>query len=243
MTSIFPGGNALNAANITKKQQDQSAVLMEKISNGKRLITGADDAGNINKVNSLKAKVLSTKAAIRSVTDIMSMAQLADQGYNNINKMLLRANELALQSTNKIYKDADRIALSNEIQNIINEIDNIANGIGFNNTSLINSSIKQINSDMGTGRAGEISLDLNNINTKNLGLYSQSSLNFSTDLSIDTFDGTDNDNFIYRDVSSNSSRLIDLGDSQVPSYGKAFFSGSHIDLSLNDAKLNNETTK
>ena len=90
MTSIFPGGNALNAANITKKQQDQSAALMEKISNGKRLITGADDAGNINKVNNLKAKVLSTKAAVRSVTDMMSMAQLADQGYNNINKMLLK---------------------------------------------------------------------------------------------------------------------------------------------------------
>ena len=51
MTSIFPGGNALNAANITKKKQNQSAELMEKISNGKRLITGADDAGNINKVN------------------------------------------------------------------------------------------------------------------------------------------------------------------------------------------------
>ena len=216
---------------------------MEKISNGKRLITGADDAGNINKVNNLKAKVLSTKAAIRSVTDMMSMAQLADQGYNNINKMLLRANELALQSTNKIYKDADRIALNNEIQNIINEIDNIANGIGFNDTTLINSSIKQINSDMGTGRTGEISLDLSNINTKNIGLYSQSSLNFSSDLSIDTFDGTDNDNFIYKDVSTNSSRLIDLGDSRVPSYGKAFFSGSHIDLSLNDAELNNETTK
>ena len=243
MTSIFPGGNALNAANITNKQQNQSAELMEKISSGKRLITGADDAGNINKVNNLKAKVLSTKAAIRSVTDMMSMAQLADQAYDNINKMLLRANELALLSTNKIYKNADRIAYNNEIQNIINEIDNITNGIGFNNTSLINSSIKQINSDMGTGRTGEISLDLSNINTKNLGLYSQSSLNFSTDLSIDTFDGTDKDNFIYRDVSTNSSRLIDLGDSQVPSYGKAFFSGSYIDLSLNDAELNKETTK
>ena len=92
---------------------------------------------------------------------------------------------------------------------------------------------------MGTGRAGEISLDLNNINTKNLGLYSQSSLNFSTDLSIDTFNGTDNENFIYRDVSTNSSRLIDIGDSRIPSHGKAFFSGSHIDLSLNHAELNN----
>ena len=102
MTSIFPGGNALKASNITNKQQNESAELMEKISNGKRLTTGADDAGNIYKVNNLKAKVLSTKAAIRSVTDIMSMAQLADTGYNNINNMLLRANELALQSTNKI---------------------------------------------------------------------------------------------------------------------------------------------
>ena len=160
MNSIFPGGNALKASNITNKQQKDSAELMEKISNGKRLSTGADDAGNIYKVNNLKAKVLSTNAAIRSVTDLMSIAQMADQGYININKMLLRANELALLSTNKIYKDADRIAYNNEIQDIINEIDNITNGIGFNNTSLINSSIKQINSDMGTGRTGEISLDL-----------------------------------------------------------------------------------
>ena len=197
MTSIFPGGNALKASNITNKQQNESAELMEKISNGKRLVTGADDAGNIYRVNNLKAKMLSTKAAIRSVTDMMSMAQLADQGYNNINTMLLRANELALQSTNKIYKDADRIAFNNEIQSILNEIDNIANGIGFNDTSIINSSIKQINSDMGTGRAGEISLDLSTIDTKQIGLYSQSSLNFSSDLSINTFDGPDEANFLY----------------------------------------------
>ena len=97
MTSIFPGGNALSAASITKKHQNQSAELMEKISNGKRLITGADDAGNINKVNNLKAKVLSTKAAIRGVTDMMSLAQLADQGYNKINNMLLRAKLVDLQ--------------------------------------------------------------------------------------------------------------------------------------------------
>ena len=62
MTSIFPGGNALKAANITNKQQNQSAGLMEKISNGKRLITGADDAGNVNKVNNLKGKSVKHKS-------------------------------------------------------------------------------------------------------------------------------------------------------------------------------------
>ena len=30
MTSIFPGGNASNAANITNKQQTESAKMVEK---------------------------------------------------------------------------------------------------------------------------------------------------------------------------------------------------------------------
>ena len=243
MTSIFPGGNAFKASNITNKQQSESAEIMEKISHGKRLVSGADDAGNIFNVNNLKAKVLSTKASIRNVTDIMSMAQLAEQGYKNINNMLLRANELALQSTNKIYKDADRIAINNEIQNIINEIDNNANGVTFANSSLINGARKQINSDIANARSGELSLNINNIETKTLGAYSQSTLSFSSDVSIETFDGTDQENFIFEDVSSNSNRLIDLGKSILPSGGTAFFSGSHIDLSLNDSEANNETTK
>ena len=103
MTSIFPGGNALNAANITKKQQDQSAVLMEKISNGKRLITGADDAGNINKVNNLKAKVLSTKAAIQSVTDMMSLDQIA---IGKIEDVDVAKTVVSLQKSNYIQQIA-----------------------------------------------------------------------------------------------------------------------------------------
>ena len=58
-------------------------------------------------------------------------------------------------------------ALTRVVQQLINEIDNIANGTGFNDTNLINSSIKQIDSDMGTGRTGEISLDLSNIIKQN----------------------------------------------------------------------------
>ena len=71
MTSIFPGGNALNAANITKSSKINLLNYWKKFQ-WKEADNRCDDAGNINKVNNLKAKVLSTKAAIRSVTDIMS---------------------------------------------------------------------------------------------------------------------------------------------------------------------------
>ena len=68
------------------------------------------------------------------------MAQLTDNSFNNINNILLKANELSLQSTNKIYQDADRQALNNEIQNLLSEIDNIAYGVVFNEKSLMTSS-------------------------------------------------------------------------------------------------------
>ena len=59
MTSIFPGGNAFKAADITNKQQNQSAEMMEKISVGKRVTNGADDAANLFNINNLQANVLS----------------------------------------------------------------------------------------------------------------------------------------------------------------------------------------
>ena len=137
MTSIFPGGNAFKAADITNKQQNQSAEMMEKISVGKRVTNGADDAANLFNINNLQANVLSTQASIRNVTDLMSAAQIADQTYGNITGILQRANETAVQATNSIYKDADRLALNSEIQNLVNEVDNISNGVTFASLLLV----------------------------------------------------------------------------------------------------------
>ena len=72
MTSIFPSGNAFKAVDITNKQQNQSAEMMEKISVGKWVTNGADDSANLFNINNLQANVLSTKASIRNVTDLMS---------------------------------------------------------------------------------------------------------------------------------------------------------------------------
>ena len=124
MTSIFPSSSAFRAANTANKEQANAHDLMERLSSGKRITNGSDDAADLYKTNNIKAKILSTKASIRNVTDLMSTTQIIEQGYKNINAMLLRANELTVQATNKIYKDSDRISINNEIQNIIDEIDN-----------------------------------------------------------------------------------------------------------------------
>ena len=242
MTSIFPSGNALKATNITNKSSAEASELIEKLSSGKRINSGADDAGDLFKLNNIKAKVLNTKSAIRNVTDLMSMAQLADQSYTNINNILMRTNDLSLQSTNQIYKDADRQALNNEVQNLISEVDNIAHGVAFNGKSLINSS-EHVEASIGIQKSGGIALNIGNINTSNIGLYSQSTRTFSNDLNIETFDGTNKASFTYENISSNSDRRIDIGKSQIPNDGEAFFSGSYIDLSLDNSEFNNEATK
>ena len=57
MTSIFPSGSAFKAANLTNTQQNESAELMQKISVGKRVTNGADDAANLYNINNLQANV------------------------------------------------------------------------------------------------------------------------------------------------------------------------------------------
>ena len=86
----------------------------------------------------MQAKVLSINAGLRNATDLMSTAQLADRAYDSVTSILQRANQVAIQSTNSIYSDADRIALNTEIQNLINEVDNISNGTKFFNNALLN---------------------------------------------------------------------------------------------------------
>ena len=56
MTSIFPSGSAFKAANLTNTQQNESDELMQKISVGKRVTNGADDAANLYNINNLQSK-------------------------------------------------------------------------------------------------------------------------------------------------------------------------------------------
>jgi len=243
MTSIFPSSSAFKAANTANKEQANAHDLMEKLSSGKRITNGSDDAADLYKTNNIKAKILSAKASIRNVTDLMSTTQIIEQGYKNINAMLLRANELTVQATNKIYKDSDRISLNNEIQNIIDEIDNTANGVKFNNSSLINSVKSQVSTQIGESKRGELVVDLKKVNSETIGVYEQSTQRFSSDVKIGTFDGSNAESYLYEDVTATSQRLIDLGRPVIPSEGESFFTNSYIDFSLDDAELNNETTK
>ena len=243
MTSIFPSSSAFKAANTSNKEQTSSSVLMEKLSSGKRITNGSDDAADLYKTNNMKAKILSTKASIRNVTDLMSTTQMIEAGYKNINKMLLRANELTIHATNKIYKDSDRISLNDEIQKIIDEIDNTSNGVKFNNSSLINSVNSQVSTQIGESGRSELTVDLKKINSETIGVYEQSTQRFSSNVKIETFDGSNAGSYLYKDVTANSQRLIDLGGSVIPSEGESFFTNSYIDFSLDDAELNNETTK
>ena len=243
MTSIFPGGNAFKAADITSKQQNESAELVNKISVGKRVTNGADDAANLFNINNLQAKTLSLQAGLRNASDLLSTAQLADKAYDSIASILQRANQVTIQATNSIYSDADRIALNTEIQNLINEVDNISNGTKFSHNSVLNGTINQIDTSLGSSRNGSITMDINQINSTTLGMYQHSTKNYSNSLQIETFNGTNQNSFNYENVTSNSLRSLDLGQKKIPSVGAAFFTDSYIDFSFDDAFLNNETTK
>ena len=87
----------------------------------------------------------------------------------------------------------------------------------FNNSSLINSVDPQLSTQIGESNRGELAVDLKNINSETLGVYEQSTQRFSSNVKIETFDGTDAASYLFEDVTANSRRLIDLGKPVIPS--------------------------
>jgi flagellin len=102
------------------------ADTMARLSSGKRINTAADDAAGVAIASRLKSEVRGTNQAIRNALDAQAMIDTAEGAHSEIEVILQRMRELAVQSANDTNGSADRTALQNEMTQLTNEIDRIA---------------------------------------------------------------------------------------------------------------------
>ena len=104
----------------------------ERLSTGLRINHAADDAAGSFLAQKLRAQTGGLNQAARNVQDGISFLQTAEGALQSLADMVARARELAVQSANGIYKDADREAMQAEIGHVAAEIDRIVQGTTFN---------------------------------------------------------------------------------------------------------------
>lgn len=124
-----------------QRNLDQSSARLntayERLSSGMRINRARDDAAGLAIAESLKADVRVASVGIRNASDGISIISIADQAIGQIANVLARLAELAEQSANGVYGNAQRSALSNEFTALASEIERIAHTTEFNGLKLL----------------------------------------------------------------------------------------------------------
>lgn len=115
-----------------RKTNKKLAKVLEQLANAKRINRASDDAAGLAIAEQLSTQVRGFKTANRNVSDAMSALNIADGASTEIQSMLQRQRELAVQARSDTLTDDQRQQLDVEYQNLSEEINRIATGTEFN---------------------------------------------------------------------------------------------------------------
>ena len=110
---------------------------VQRLSSGSKIVQASDDPAGLAISDNLEATVRSMGAATKNAQDGISLIQVYEGGTNEINNMLVRMRELAMQSASDSIGPRERSMLDNEVQQLKQEIDRLASSTKFNGQELL----------------------------------------------------------------------------------------------------------
>jgi len=113
---------------------------MQRLSSGLRINSAADDAAGYAISQGLTAQVNGLQQASQNVSDATSMVQTADSALNNVQSMLQRVSELAVQYQNGDLSSSDKTDIQSEVNQLTQEIDRQKGSVSFNGINLLDGS-------------------------------------------------------------------------------------------------------
>ncbi len=138
--SILNNIQGLNAQNQLNLNNVNLSRTLLRLSSGKRINSGADDAAGLQIADSLRANTRALDQAVRNANDAIGVAQIADSALQEISNLLIRAVTLAEESATETTDSTGRASLNAEFAQIQGEIARIAQQTNFNGMKIFDSS-------------------------------------------------------------------------------------------------------
>lgn len=133
--------SALIANNQLQNSENAVTRSLERLSSGLKINHASDDAAGLAISSKMQAQIDGVNQASRNASDGISIIQTADGALNEVQSMLQRMRELAVQSANDVNSDEDRDALQAEIDSLSEEIDRVSTDTEFNKKTLFDGSL------------------------------------------------------------------------------------------------------
>ncbi|MBV9604820.1 MAG: flagellin FliC, partial [Solirubrobacterales bacterium] len=130
--SILTNTTAMQTEIGLSKSSNEVSQAMQRLSSGLRINSAADDAAGYAISQGLTSQVNGLQQASQNVSDATSMVQTADSALNNVQSMLQRVSELAVQYQNGDLSSSDKTDIQSEVNQLTQEIDRQKGSVSFN---------------------------------------------------------------------------------------------------------------
>jgi flagellin len=134
--SILNNISGLNAQNQLNSNNVNLSRTLQRLSSGKRINSGADDAAGLQIADSLKANTYALDQAVRNANDGVGVCQIADGTLQTVTDLLTRGVTLSEEAATETVDSTGRASLNNEFTQIQSEISRIAGQTNFNGYSI-----------------------------------------------------------------------------------------------------------
>jgi flagellin len=164
---------ALNAQAAASSVNKEMEISMERLSSGKRINSAADDAAGVAIASRLGSEIRGTNQAIRNAMDAQALIDTAEGAHDEVENILQRMRELAVQAANDTNNSTDRTNLAAEMTQLTTEITRIAATTQWAGQTLLNGTAStatvatatsdqaSFNFQIGSGTAAQAQLTMN----------------------------------------------------------------------------------
>ena len=171
--AIATNNAALNSAASASSVNRDMETSMARLSSGKRINSASDDAAGVAISSRLSAEIRGTDQAIRNSLDGQALIDTAEGAHKEIENILQRMREVAVQSANDTNNAQDRTNLQAEMDAMVTEIDRIAGTTTWAGEQLMDEATGttfsfQVGS--ATGTKNQIAVTLDSMNATKLGV-------------------------------------------------------------------------
>jgi len=110
---------------------------MEKLSSGEKINRAGDDASGLAVSEKMRAQIRGLNQASKNAQNGISFIQTTEGYLQETTDIMQRIRELAVQSSNGIYSDEDRMQIQVEVSQLVAEVDRVASQAQFNGMNML----------------------------------------------------------------------------------------------------------
>jgi flagellin len=130
MSAMF-SNRTLGASNLATQKS------MEKLSSGEKINRAGDDASGLAVSEKMRSQIRGMNQASENAQNGISFIQTTEGYLQETTDIVQRIRELAVQSSNGVYSDEDRMQIQVEVSQLVAEVDRIASQAQFNGMNML----------------------------------------------------------------------------------------------------------